>query len=177
MRVHKGMRPQDVVVLLKVLLQANSSWRYTDLAAQLGLSQSEVSESLERSRIAGLIEPKKRRVFVSAFLEFLIHGLRYVFPAEPGPVVRGLPTAHSASPLLEKIVSKEVFVWPDERGQHSGQAIQPLYAGVASAARQDARLYELLALVDAVRVGRSREKLLAQKEIEARLKALANAAK
>jgi len=31
-------------------------------------------------------------------MEFLEHGVRYVFPAEPGSLTRGVPTAH-AHPL------------------------------------------------------------------------------
>ena len=36
--------------------------------------------------------------------------------------------------------------------------MEPLYAGAPAAARDDARLYEFLAIVDALRLGRSRER-------------------
>ena len=46
-----------------------------------------------------------------------------------------------------------------------------LYASVPGAARRDRALYDLLALVDAIRIGRARERALAEKEITHRLRA------
>lgn len=170
---HKGMRPQDVVVLLKLvslsnLLVNNHREEYirqtaqTHLAVTLGLSQSEISSSLQRSRIVSLVAEDKREVYQQNFLDFLFFGLRYVFPAEPGPILVGMPTAHSAEPLRSLIVSQEPYVWPDHKGTERGQAIEPLYSKVPYAAQQDEQLYRLLALTDALRVGRGREIRLAQ---------------
>jgi len=167
---HSGMRPQDIVVLLKIVALGETPWRMTDLATALAISQSEVSESLNRNRIAGLIDGAKRGVHRAALLEFLLYGLKYVFPEQPGPIVKGQPTAHSASPLSGKIVgSAEPFVWPDPDGSVRGQSIEPLYITVPKAVRRDPKLYELLALVDAVRVGKVRERKLAQSELKKRL--------
>ena len=107
----------------------------------------------------------------SALEEFLIHGLKYVFPAEPGPLSRGVPTAHSAAPLSKKIISNEPYVWPDADGDVRGQAIEPLYPSAPQAAKKDAKLYELLTLVDALRVGRVREQKLAAQELIKRINA------
>ena len=104
-----------------------------------------------------------------AFLEFVEHGLKYVFPAIPGRIVRGMPTAHSASPLDNLIQSSENFVWLDAHGISRGQSIEPLHPGVVQAAKKDNLLYELLALTDALRVGKSREKKLAFNEIKKRI--------
>jgi hypothetical protein len=41
-------------------------------------------------------------------------------------------------------------------------AIDPLYKSMPEACLKDAKLYEALALVDALRIGRAREKNLAQ---------------
>jgi hypothetical protein len=60
-------------------------------------------------------------------------------------------------------------VWPDPDGRVQGAAVQPLYASVPGAARRDPALYDLLALVDALRIGRARERNLAEKEIAQRL--------
>lgn len=144
-----------------------------DLAHELGLSQSEVSEGLERCRRAGLVDPSKKLLFKDAFLEFLLHGIRYVFPIEPGAVCRGLPTAHSAPPLAKKIIYQDSdrLVWPDDKGTVRGQSIQPLYPSVPAAARKDPALYEFLALIDALRIGRAREQKMATLEISKRIKA------
>ncbi|MEJ1973089.1 MAG: hypothetical protein WDM96_11715 [Lacunisphaera sp.] len=54
-------------------------------------------------------------------------------------------------------------------GRVQGAAVQPLYGSVPGAARRDPELYHLLALVDALRIGRARERALAEKEIGERL--------
>jgi hypothetical protein len=155
------MRPQDVVVLLKVLLLENTSWQSKDLAQGLFLSPTEISFSLKRCQYARLLEGKGRHVARRTFLEFLLYGLPVVFPTQPGAQVRGLPTAHSAALLRDKLVSEQPYVWPDAESDYWGSAIEPLYPRVPQAAKADAHLYELLALVDAVRVGRPRERKLA----------------
>lgn len=141
----------------------------SELAHKLGISASEVSESLNRSKISGLIDNTKKKVNTRGLLELLIHGLKYVFPVEPGPVVRGIPTSYSAPPLNEKIRSNENIVWPYVNGNTRGQAVQPLYPSAVEAALKDQELYELLALTDVFRTGRIREKELAEKEFEKRI--------
>ena len=86
MKAHNGMRPQDVVILLKICTFQGNDWRFQDIAGSLKISPSEVSESMERSRLAGLVSESKRTVYTSSFLDFLISGLKYVFPALPGPM-------------------------------------------------------------------------------------------
>ncbi len=170
MRKHGGMRPHDIAVLLKIISLGNVGWRVVDLAAALFLSQSEISESLNRCKIARFVDHSKRVVHRGALLEFLKYGLRYVFPVEPGSLVRGIPTAHSAKPLSSFIRSEaDVYVWPFDMGMVRGQAIEPLYENAAKAAFEDSKLYELLALTDALRVGKSREYSLAVKELTRRI--------
>ncbi|WNJ21377.1 hypothetical protein [Pontibacter sp. G13] len=171
MRKHNGMRPQDVVILLKIISLGHSNWRYSDIAQSLSISQSEVAEALNRSKQARLVDATKKKVFRSSFLEFLVYGVKYVFPAEPGAMVRGIPTAHSAKPLNSAIMSdKDAYVWPSPMGNMRGQSITPLYPSVIKAIRHDPNLYELLALVDAIRVGRAREQKIAIEELTKRIK-------
>jgi hypothetical protein len=168
-QIQLNMRPQDVVILLKIVAMGDEEWFHHTLAKDIGISQSEVSQSLNRSRYAGLIDDSRKKVMRAALLEFLQYGIRYVFPQQPGAIVRGVPTAHSAPPLNAIIQSSENYVWPSGTGQLRGQAISPLYPSVLAAIKNDKKLYELLALVDAMRVGRAREKELAKKELEKRL--------
>ena len=171
MKKHNGMRPQDIVVLLKIISMQNQEWRNIDIANALNLSASEVSEALNRSRIAKLLDGKKKSVNPNSLKEFLIYGLKYVFPVEPGAIVRGMPTAHSAPPISEKISqSGELYVWPYVKGIKRGQAIEPLYKTVPEIVQKDKSLYELLALTDSLRVGRAREIKLAKEELENRMK-------
>jgi hypothetical protein len=107
----------------------------------------------------------------SALLEFLEHGVRYAFPAERGEMTRSFPTAHAAAPLKSALreANDPPSVWPHVAGTTRGYALTPLYRHAPDAALDDPALYELLSLVDALRDGRTRERLLAMKELEARL--------
>ncbi|MCB0836501.1 MAG: hypothetical protein KDE26_07375 [Bacteroidetes bacterium] len=171
MRKHNGMRPQDVVILLKIVILGDTPWRYSDIAQSLHISQSEVAEALNRSKQARLVDSSKKRVFRASFIEFLTYGLKYVFPAQPGALVRGIPTAHSARPLSEMLVSdRDAFVWPSAVGNVRGQAIIPLYPSIIKAIRKDPQLYEMLALLDAVRIGHAREQKIAIEELSKRIR-------
>ena len=169
MKIHSGMRPHDIVVLLKIAAKKNESWFMKDLSHELNISASEVSESINRSVIAGLIGPNKKKLNKLALLDFLEHGLRYVFPQQPGAIVRGVATAHSAPPLSFIIKSLDYYVWPSGKGTLRGQSIQPLYPSVVEAVKEDENLYEYLALADAIRVGKAREKEIAIQELKKRL--------
>lgn len=163
------MRPHDIVVLLKIAAKKDQPWLMKDLAYELGISASEISESLNRSCIAGLITKDKKRLMKMAILDFLEYGLRYVYPQHPGPKYRGIATAHSAAPLNNEIVSSEPYVWPYAEGNIRGESIEPLHPKVPEASLKDAVFYEYMALCDALRVGRAREKKLAIEALKKRL--------
>jgi hypothetical protein len=169
MKQHSGMRPHDIVILLKIAAKGNKSWLMKDISFELGISASEISESLNRSAIAGLITPDKKKLMQLALLDFLEHGLRYVYPQQPGALVRGLPTSHSAAPLNKSIINTEPYVWPFSEGQVRGQAIEPLHPKVPQACLMDNEFYELMALSDALRVGKVREKNIAINELRNRI--------
>ncbi len=164
------LKSQDILVLLKVHIK-DVDWTYSQLARELGMSSSEVFYALERTGQAGLYEGQLREIRYHALLEFLIHGVKYVFATKPGPLVRGMPTAHTAEPLKSLLLvdNQDNYVWPDAQGMLIGQAIEPLHRTVPFAARQDVKLYQLLSLVDALRVGRIREQRFATHELEQRL--------
>jgi hypothetical protein len=153
-----AMKPQDIVVLLKLIIEENQAWTQISLAKGLMMSQSEISESLARSAYARLLFDKARNVARQPLMDFLQYGIAIVFPMQPGSVVRGVPTAHSASPLKNLIESAEQYVWPYAKGGQRGHAIQPLYGSFLPIIEQDVELYELLALTDALRVGKVRER-------------------
>ena len=170
MKKHSGMRPQDILVLLRITSLRDSEWLNLDIAKFLKISQSEISEALNRCRITRLIDGDKRKVYKNSFKEFLIYGLKYVFPAEPGALVRGIPTAHSASPIKEHITSiSENFVWPYSKGILRGQTIEPLYSTIPMIVQDDHLFYELLTIIDTLRVGRVREIKIAIEELDKRL--------
>lgn len=157
MKSHNGMRPQDIVILLKILSFGKVDWQYRDLARDLFISLSEVSESLHRSHLARLVDHSRHRVFRQSLMEFIEHGLRYVFPVLPGTMITGMPTAHCHPFFKHHFLSGSEYVWPDAKGLTRGLAITPLYKGATDAARKDECLYKWLAGIDILRVGRVRE--------------------
>jgi hypothetical protein len=159
----------DIVVLLKLLLSGENK-TYAELSKELGMSASEIHAAVRRSVDAGLIEFESRRPLRKPLEEYLLHGIRYAFPAKRGAVARGIPTAHAAPPLVDQIgVDDLPPVWPDPEGHVKGYALEPLYRSAPKAAKRDPQLYELLALVDALRGGRARERKLAEEELKKRL--------
>ena len=142
-----------------------------------GVSKSEVNASIKRSYLCGLAIKERKTGYpkanITSLLEFVVHGLKYVFPVEPGPMVRGIPTAAAAPVLQGELISMETYihVWPDPQGLEMGQVIKPLYRSVPHAVKHDPELYAALALIDAIRLGKPREAKLAQQLLEKRLKA------
>ena len=158
------------MVLLKLVARSNSEWSYHELATELGLSPSEVHAALRRAAAVNLYNPDEKRPIRKALCEFVTHGLKYVYPVERGPITIGAATAHGAPPLNEFFHDDELPpVWPDPNGTVRGETFQPLYPSAIKAIESDAKLYELLALVDAIRGGRARERQRAEKLFAERL--------
>ena len=169
------LKPQDLLVLFKRVANPGQSWTYANLGRILGLSASQVHRSVQRATEAGLAVSKGRGawdVVPEALTEFAVHGVRYAFPAKMGANRRGIPTSFGASPLSAQINAApgEAPVWPHAQGEARGPSLSPLHEHVPEAALADPALYELLALVDAMRTGRSRERTLAQKLLSDRLR-------
>ena len=164
MRKFNGLRPQDVALLLKVVAHPAPAWLGKDLARTLYLSASEVSEALARCRFSRLLAPDPHTLTVhrQALLEFLCYGLPYAFAVQPGPPARGLATGASPPPLAQTFGPKPAYVWPGAVGSQWGVAVEPLYPQAPAAAQQDAPFYALLALTDALRLGRPRDVNLAR---------------
>lgn len=120
--------------------------------------------------IAKLIDSSKRKVNTNSLIKFIIYGLKYVFPSEPGAVVRGIATAHSAYPINEKVAdNNDNYVWPYAKGNQRGQSIAPLYKTIPAIVGNDKLFYELLVIIDAIRIGRARERNIAIEELKNRL--------
>lgn len=167
------LKPQDVLVLLKLVVIREKPWSYSKLANQLGMSPAEVHAAVKRLRAARLLDQEGERLVPNRrnLSEFLAFGLRYVFIPERGEMTRGMPTLYAAPPLDDLIVASTdpIPVWPDREGEARGSSFSPLYKSVPKAARADPALYELLVLVDAVRGGQARERALAVAELHRRL--------
>ncbi|OYT92782.1 MAG: hypothetical protein CFE43_06875 [Burkholderiales bacterium PBB3] len=94
--------------------------------------------------------------------EFALHGAKYAFPGVRLPLAVGVPTSHSAPAFAGVFAPGSTdFVWPHPNGTVRGVGVEPLHPSVPFAAMQDAKLYEMLALFDALRVGKARERGMA----------------
>jgi DNA-binding Lrp family transcriptional regulator len=164
------MQGQDIALLLKLAIQDEPNLPSKELAASLFISPSEVSKALKRCVDSGLlyISGSEKRVNRTALLDFLGHGLKYVFPPVKGSLVRGVPTAAAAEPLKSRLLEdgEPLTVWPYAEGRARGISITPLYKGAPKAALLDSRFYGVLALSDAIRSGRTRERNLAIELLE-----------
>jgi hypothetical protein len=144
------------------------------MSVDLSISSSEIHAALKRLALARLVssDADGNRPLLDAAEEFLVHGVKYAFPAKPGELTRGVPTSYAAPPLNHLIESgsEPPPVWPFREGHQRGVCIEPLYKTVPAAALRDPFLYELLALIDALREGRARERTLAEKELIVRLR-------
>ena len=142
---------------------------FVPLARGVGISLGEAHNAVRRLRAARLLRPDERRVAASTLVEFLVSGVPYAFPGVLGPDARGVPTAWSAPPLAADFGDADPVVWPSAAGTLRGQTLTPLYPGAPALAAAGPDLYELLALVDAVRIGRARERALATSQLRRRL--------
>ena len=158
------LRPQDIVILLGIVARGHEPFAtFSDLAQQTGISTGEVHKSLGRTEPSGLYRASTRTVDGEALLVFLTHGVQYAFPVVRGALARGVPTGVAAPPLAERFDGSALPpdltpVWPSPTGTRRGYSVEPLYRTAPEIAGRDAALYELLALTDARREGRARER-------------------
>jgi DNA-binding Lrp family transcriptional regulator len=166
------LKPQDVLVLLKLVAVGSRHQSFADLAKSLHMSPSEVHAGLRRAQAARLYAEVNRQPIKENLIEFLLHGIKYAFPAETGGRTRGMATSYGAEPLKGYLdVGDEplIPVWPMTDGALSGLSFSPLYQSVPFAASTDSALYELLCLVDAIRSGRVREQRIASELLSNRI--------
>lgn len=170
--------------MLKLLAGGFQPWSYARLGGELAMSASQVFTSVARAEAAHLLDAfntqhspaKKGRGVLPEpnrenLKEFLVHGVKYAFPVQRGGPTRGVPTAEAAPPLNQHFPKPFPLppVWPYAEGTVRGIEFSPLYKNVPKAASKDPRLYEFLALLDAIREGRARERELAISELISRI--------
>lgn len=169
-----ALKPQDVYVVLNLVAAGSRRPPYSHLAIQLAMSPSEVHASVKRAHVSGLLHGRSLdyRPNFATLEEFLVHGLKYAFPAERGELTRGVATSCGAEPLRHLIAPTDepIPVWPYAEGKQRGVSFAPLYKTAPIAALRDQSFYELLVLADALRDGRVRERKMAEAELHRRLR-------
>ena len=165
-----NLKPQDVLFLLKLVAIDKKPWSFNKIAIELGMSPSEVHAAAQRALAARLAVKEGDNIWpnIMNLEEFLLHGIQYVFVPDRGELNRGMPTAYAAAPLNSQFVDdvEPPPIWPDPEGDTRGESFSALYKSAPKAARNDPALYKLLALVDAIRGGRARDREMAKKELK-----------
>ena len=145
-------------------------WSVRSLAAELELPHAAVQRSLARLGETPVYDARRRRVNRTAAEELLTRATPYIAPTKLGAPSRGMPTAWAAPPLSQHISGNELPpVWPEAHGKTRGLAVEPLHEGALRAAQADPWLYEMLSLVDGVRMGDTRVRGVAAELLHARL--------
>ena len=160
-----NLLPQDVLIMIKLAVSSHEGWTYNKIAHQLDMSPSMAHSGVKRATQARLFDPNRKRPRRKALEEFLIHGVKYSFPPDIGSMTRGIPTAFASPALRNHFAydSEDIYVWPHPKGQERGISFSPLYKSIPEVAMKDKKLYAALGLVDAIRLGRAREIMLAEK--------------
>lgn len=184
------LKPQDVVLLLKLLANSDHlKWPQAQMARELCVSVSEVNAGIKRLIASGLLiiaspalisldELRKRlqseqqidrlyQPILKACEEFLVSGVKYMFPAKLGEMTRGIATSYAA-PVLKRYIhigADPIPVWPYAEGEEKGMSLEPLYPSVPKSISlfPDTKFYDLLCLVDTLRQGNVRERTQASK--------------
>ncbi len=168
------LKPLDVVVSVKAAVMDEPRWTIAQMAEHLGIADSQVFRAARSAATAGLLVPDagaSRGGYApnrSALLELLIHGLKYMAVPGRGRITRGVPTAHAAPILVGRMAAGDEPppVWPHATGKVRGESFEPLHRCVPGAALRDDRFYAAMALVDAIRGGRARDRAIATKLID-----------
>lgn len=166
------LKQQDIYVAMKLVALNGEPCSMQNIGEAIGMSSSRVHESIHRLIRARLVRKDGGyQPMVTNLIEFIRHGIRFAFVPDIGEPTRGLPTASFAPPLNEQFVPTDEMphVWPDAFGESRGISFSPLHKSAPEAARKDSQLYELLAMVDAIRGGRARERNMAIEMLAQRL--------
>ena len=166
--------PEDLAIVMRLALEETTpEARLAPIADTLGLEFDKLRQALKQAHEAGVYNVDRHRVNRLALTEFLLHGARYAYPPVWLPRGPGVPTAYSANPLREALFidTNDEIVWPDAAGTCNGSGLEPLAPWVPRVARSNSQVHEFFALVDAMRVGRARERNLAVIGITKRLAA------
>ena len=115
------LKPQDILILIKLVALEEAEWSYPSLGTELSMSPSEVHSGLKRAVAARLMGEQRRRPIKRALEEFLIHGVKYAYPPSRGGLTRGVPTSFTGPPcgisLSHPINSPRFGLIPMERNQ------------------------------------------------------------
>lgn len=161
------LKPQDTLITLKYwsVRRAKISLGLRDLAQSLGVSAGEVSKGIKRCISAKLMVERDGAFYseTGALLEWLSYGVRFALPKQEAGFGRGMATAWNC-PLVktELVPPNPGYVWSVAGGDSEGVVLEPIHPSAPFAASRDELVYQALALVDVIRIGKPRELQIAR---------------
>jgi len=159
---HHTLKPQDVLVACRRALPGGAEMTQKQLAGALCLSPSTVFAALQNLRLAKLLPGQgvTESAARARLYDFLVHGISVVYLPVKTSVTRGIATGIFSPLFRGRFAGAEdvVLVWPYSRGRETGEGLVPLYPSLPLACSRDPELYQLMAAIDVLRVGRVREK-------------------
>ena len=159
-----SLQSQDIV--LAIYLSTNDEpWTFQSVGKTLGISQSQVHLAWRRLVDSKLADSKFRRPIKRNLLEFLCHGAKYSFPVKRNENASGMVTGYT-HPILNKLIKGTTdvkYVWNNTQARSKGVCIDPIHKSAPSLAKENERAYEILATLDAIRLGNAREQEVAMK--------------
>lgn len=158
----ESLKPQDILTVCKLYAYEarGGELTYAGLGRDTGLAPSEAHASVERCRRASLLTASNS-VVRRNLRELLVVGVPLVYYPTRGGLACGMLTSLHAPPLATKISPRVPavvpVVWPGS-GKDRGESLSPIYSTVPQACAADPVLYEVMALVDVIRVGSAAER-------------------
>ncbi len=162
------LKPIDLLVGLKILT-SKEGWTQMGVATELCISSSQVNSAIKQLLEANLFTMRNGKPYpiFSALRDFMIYGVPYCFPVKVGELSVGMPTAYAAKPLSDQISlgNDPIPIWPYALGKSRGMVLEPLHRNLPKALTEfpDDNLHEILIFLDALRIGRVREKNIARR--------------
>ena len=197
-KLSSSLHPQDVLVACKMfsLKLSDEEWTYAGLGESVGISAGEAHNAMDRCRRSSIIGTSGA-IVRKHLRDLLTVAAPRIFYASRGGITRGMPTGLWAPPLVGKFekgsqthcvgthcvgthcvgthcvgthcVGTLPTAWPCEDGTcERGESVDPIYPSAPVAAR-DPLVYELLALVDVIRIGGATDRNRAIEMIDRRM--------
>jgi hypothetical protein len=161
------LRPSDIVVACQ--LATTPSAHFINLAESTGLSAGECHNAVRRLRYSHLLLADERRPSNEVLHNFLVQGAPFAFPPVLGVQTIGVSTAQSSPAFRALVGTADGIVWPHAQGEARGQSLIPLFPGAPTLSTTNQPLYDLLTIVDALRVGTTRVRNVAADLLAERL--------
>lgn len=156
----------EVDIALLLWLGRPACGSLEEFAAPAQMTPGRIRASLVRLQKGGLYSAEVDRVLTGPAMEFLLHGVRFCFPGrvDRSRVVAGIATAWSADPLAEHILGgADPVVWERGNGPSRGAPVVPVHPSVPDLALASPAFHVRAALLDAIRLGRVRDRFEASR--------------